>query len=193
MLGGLVAVLCESACPPPGSTDPIATSALLSDHREALVAERTRVINRLRWHLHELDPSWDFSGRSLDRTSTFDKITHRLETLDGPVADLAHRLIEHARRLTAEIDELTGQITSRVEALAPSLLAIPGCGVLTAAKILGETAGVAPFRSKEAYARHNCSAPLPVWSSNKARHRLARSGNRQVNAALHPIALTQAL
>ena len=151
------------------------------------------MINRLRWHLHELDPSWDFSGRSLDRTSTFDKITHRLETLDGPVADLAHRLIEHARRLTAEIDELTGQITSRVEALAPSLLAIPGCGVLTAAKILGETAGVAPFRSKEAYARHNCFAPLPVWSSSKARHRLARSGNRQVNAALHPIALTQAL
>lgn len=29
---------------------------LLVDHRESLLAQRTRVINRLRWHLHELDP-----------------------------------------------------------------------------------------------------------------------------------------
>jgi hypothetical protein len=48
------------------------------------------------------------------------------------------------------------------------------------------------FRSKDAYARHNGTAPLPVWSSNKARHRLSRTGNRQLNAALHRIAMTQA-
>jgi transposase len=64
--------------------------------------------------------------------------------------------------------------------------------VLTAAKILGETAGIDRFTSKDAYARHNGTAPLPVWSSNKARHRLSRTGNRQLNAALHRIALTQA-
>ena len=69
--------------------------------------------------------------------------------------------------------------------LAPTLLAIPGCGVLTAAKILGETAGVDRFNSKDAFARHNGTAPLPVWSSNQARHRLSRTGNRQLNAALH--------
>ncbi len=72
------------------------------------------------------------------------------------------------------------------------MLAICGCGALTAAKIVGETAGVDRFRSKDAYARHNGTAPLPVWSSNRARHRLSRSGNRQLNAALHRIALTQA-
>ncbi len=33
---------------------------------------------------------------------------------------------------------------------------------------------------------------MPVWSSNRSRHRLSRSGNRQLNAALHRIALTQA-
>ena len=37
----------------------------------------------------------------------------------------------------------------------------------------------------------NGTAPLPVWSSNRARHRLSRTGNRQLNAALHRIALTQ--
>jgi transposase len=78
------------------------------------------------------------------------------------------------------------------QAMAPTLLAIPGCGALTAAKILGETAGVDRFRSKDAYARHTGTAPMPVWSSNKPRHRLSRTGNRQLNTALHRMALTQA-
>ena len=35
-------------------------------------------------------------------------------------------------------------------------------------------------------------APIPVWSGNTAgRVRLTRSGNRQLNAALHRIAITQ--
>jgi transposase len=76
--------------------------------------------------------------------------------------------------------------------MAPALLAIPGCCALTAAKILGETAGVDRFKSKDAYARHNGTAPMPVWSSNTTRHRLSRTGNRQLNTALHRIAMTQA-
>ena len=43
-----------------------------------------------------------------------------------------------------------------------------------------------------AFARHNGTAPLPVWSSNRPRHRLSRTGNRQLNAAIHRIAITQA-
>ena len=100
--------------------------------------------------------------------------------------------MEHLRLLTDEIDELTAEITVRVTKIAPSLLAIVGCGALSAAKIVGETAHVGRFRSKDAYARHNGTAALPVWSSNKQRHRLSRTGNRQLNAALHRIALTQA-
>lgn len=56
---------------------------------------------------------------------------------------------------------------------------------------MGETAGVGRFRSKEAFARWNGTAPVPVWSGNVTRHRLSRSGNRQINAALHRIAVTQ--
>jgi transposase len=72
------------------------------------------------------------------------------------------------------------------------LLDICGCATLTAAKIIGETADVRRFRSRHAFARHNGTAPLPVWSSNKPRHRLSRTGNRQLNAAIHRIAITQA-
>jgi transposase len=159
---------------------------LLVDHREHLVAERTRIICRLRWHLHELDPGWTPPVR-LQRDSAFDKVQTHLSTRDDGaiVRRLALRLVQQLRLLTAEIAE-------RVTVIAPSLLAIVGCGALTAAKIVGETAGAGRFRSKDAFARHNGTAPLPVWSSNKQRHRLSRTGNRQLNAALHRIAVTQA-
>ena len=165
---------------------------LLIDHRESLVAERTRAICRLRWHLHELDPSWEPKARSLDRIGNLNKVEARIIGLAGTVARLARALVTRCRELTVQIDELTAEISTLVSVLAPTLIAVPGCGVLTAAKILGETAGVGRFYSKDAYARHNGTAPLPVWSSNKARHRLSRTGNRQLNAALHRIAMTQA-
>jgi transposase len=165
---------------------------LLVDHRESLVAERTRVINRLRWYLHELDPGWEPKARSLDRSSAYRLVEAHLLGFDGLVARLARDLVGRLRELTAQINAAEDEITELTQQLAPSLVAIVGCGALTAAKILGETAGIDRFKSKDAYARHNGTAPLPVWSSNKARHRLSRTGNRQLNAALHRIALTQA-
>jgi transposase len=53
---------------------------------------------------------------------------------------------------------------ARAEKLAPTLLAVPGCGPLTSAKIIGNTAGVNLFESRDAYARHNGTAPRPVRS-----------------------------
>ena len=113
----------------------------------------------------------------------YDKIEAFLSELSGLVSDLAARLVDHLRRLTVEIKELATEITTRITVLAPSLLAIPGCAPLTAAKLIGETAGVDRFRSKDAFARHNGTAPLPVWSSNRARHRLSRTGNRRLNGS----------
>ena len=165
---------------------------LLVDHREDLVGERTRIVGRLRWHLHELDPSWEPNRRSLDRPSTLTKVEQHLEAIDGLVARIARSLVQRCRDLTVEINALEVEITALVEKLAPSLLTICGCGPLTAAKIVGETAGIDRFRNHNAFARHNGTAPLPMWSSNHTRHRLSRTGNRQLNAALHRIALTQA-
>ncbi len=165
---------------------------LLVDHREALVGERTRAVNQLRWHLHEIDSALDPKPRSLDRPKTWKVLDERLADEIGTVARLARQLIGRCRQLTIDITELTLEIEQLVARLAPSLLAICGCAALTAAKIVGETAGIDRFRSRDAYARHNGTAPLPVWSSNRARHRLSRTGNRQINAALHRIALSQA-
>jgi hypothetical protein len=50
---------------------------------------------------------------------------------------------------------------------------------------------VGRFRSRAAFAVHDGTAPVPVWSGNHERHRLNRGGNRQLNTALHRIAVTQ--
>jgi transposase len=164
---------------------------LLVDHRDDLVAERTRAQARLRWHLHELHPGEEPAPRSLDRRHVLEALEVRLSGLPGPVARIALDLVGRIRELTRAIDRLEREIGGLVAGLAPTLLALPGCGALTAAKLLGEAAGIGRFRSAAAFARHNGSAPVPVWSANSGRHRLSRTGNRQLNLALHRIAVTQ--
>jgi transposase len=163
----------------------------LVDHREHLVAERTRTVNRLRWHLHELDATWDPTRCSLTSYSGLERVGVRLAQTTGLVAEIAGELVTQALDLTRRMKVLERAISERVRKLAPTLLALPGVGALTAAKIVGETADVRRFKSKDAFARHNGTAPLPVWSANRERHRLSRSGNRQLNAAIHRIAVTQ--
>jgi transposase len=162
------------------------------DHREDLVAERTRWINRLRWHLHELDPSWDPPAKALSRPRGIEAVIARLGALEGVVARLAQDLAQRICALTHQERALQTEIARLVAPLAPTLLALAGVGPLTAAKIVGEIAGAERFRSKDAFARHNGTAPVPVWSANHPRHRLARTGNRQLNCALHRIAIAQA-
>ena len=164
---------------------------LLVDHREDLVAERTRAQNRLRWHLHELDPGSEPVARGLDRAVVLAALETRLAEQPGTVARIARELVVRIRELTATINDLEREIARLVASLAPSLLALTGCGSLTAAKLVGETASIGRFHSAAAFARHNGTAPLPVWSGNTIRHRLSRTGNRQLNVALHRIAITQ--
>jgi len=164
---------------------------LLVDHRDDLVAERTRAENRLRWHLHELDPGNEPGLRTLNRAVVLAALETSLAEAPGTVGRIARELVIRIRELTATINDLEHEIGRLVADLAPSLLALTGCGPLTAAKLIGETAGIGRFRSAAAFARHNGSAPLPVWSSNTERHRLSRTGNRQLNVALHRIAITQ--
>jgi len=164
---------------------------LLVDHREDLVAERTRAQNRLRWHLHELDPGNEPPARGLDRAIVLTALDEQLADAPGTVGRIARELVIRIRELTRVINDLEREIGRLVVDLAPSLLALTGCGPLTAAKLVGETAGIGRFHSSAAFARHNGSAPLPVWSSNTERHRLSRTGNRQLNVGLHRISITQ--
>jgi transposase len=165
---------------------------LLVDRREDLVGQRTSTINRLRERVHELDPAAEPKPASLHREKPRALLADWLATQSGLLAELARDELADITRLSQAIDALAARIGERARQAAPALLALPGCAELTAAKLIGETAGVDRFKSEPAFARHSGVAPVPVWSGNTAgRVRLTRSGNRQLNAALHRIAITQ--
>lgn len=164
---------------------------LLVDHRDALVRERTALHNRLRWHLHELDPELDVRPRGLRTRAGLDRVAAAIADVDGLVAELAGDLVDRCRQLNAKISDLERRLRPLVRQLAPNLLAVSGCGLLSAGKLIGETGRASRFRSIDAYARFNGSAPVPVHSGNSEKMRLNRGGNRQVNTALHMIAVTQ--
>jgi transposase len=164
---------------------------LLLDHHDDLVAERTRSENRLREHLFELEPEFEIPARALSRLVWLRRVKRHLNSRTGTVAMLARELTSSVHALSVSISALERELGKRVRALVPNLLAMVGCGVLSAARILAETADVTRFRSKAAYARFNGTAPIPVSSGNMTRFRLNRGGNRQMNAALHRIAITQ--
>jgi transposase len=165
---------------------------LLVDHRDDLVGERTRIQQRLRWHLHELDPELELPAGCLDRRVWLQRIGRRLARGEQTVqVRICRELVLRLGELTGRVTELERELAPRVRAQAPALLELPGCAVLTAATLIGESGDVDRFPGDAHYAMHAGAAPLPASSGSTSRHRLNRSGNRRLNCALHRIAVTQ--
>jgi transposase len=165
---------------------------LLLDHREDLIAERTRIQNRLRWLLHDRWPELELPAGCLDRQVWLGRVTDRLarSAQDADVR-IMRTQVRRLRDLTQEVNTLKHELLGLVSGLQPGLLALPGVGPLTAAKLIAEIAGIERFRTEAKLARLAGIAPIPASSGNRQRLRLHRGGNRQLNAAFHRIAITQ--
>jgi transposase len=108
-------------------------------------------------------------------------------TILAVLRDLARRI-----KATSEtVDRYRSEITELVGVLHPALLDEPGVGPINAAKLLACDA--ARFKNEAAFARTNGTAPIPASSGKTIRHRLNRGGDRQVNAAIHMIALNRSI
>jgi transposase len=166
---------------------------LLVDHRDDLVEERRRAQQRLRWHLYQLDPTFAVPLRLLARPSHLERASRWLARQEQQLqVRLARELVARIRALTRAINALDQELEQRTVQTAPALLELPGCGAVTAAKLLAEIGPIGRFRSDAQLARHSGVAPLEASSGRIQRHRLDRGGNRQLNAALYRIAITQA-
>jgi transposase len=165
---------------------------LLGLHRERLVASRTRMINELRWQLHDLWPDWELPPKAVIHPAWQTKITRRLQHADRSVrVRIARDMIRRVRELTRAIAALQDELAVLVKQTAPQLLAEPGIGVVLAAKFIGEIAGINRFTSDAQLARLAGCAPIPVSSGRTDRHRLDPGGNRQLNHAFHLLAFTK--
>jgi transposase len=165
---------------------------LLDDHDDQ-VAVRTAKQQRLRWHLLDLDCPLELPAGALDRDVWVERVGRWLARQPRAArVRVARRLVGEIRALTREVRELERELERLVRRSAPQLLAEPGCGPLTAAKLIGEIAGPERFKSDAQLARNAGVAPIPASSGRTNRHRLDRGGNRQLNRALHRLAVNKA-
>jgi transposase len=168
---------------------------LLNEHREQLVADRTRAVNRLRTHLLTLDPGLEaqIPLRGLDQPVTHAKIRRRLTRLPQTArVRVAGQQLNRIAELSRQILDLHHELDTLTEAHNPALRNETGCGPVTAAILIGHTAGAQRFAPDATFARQTGTAPIPASSGKTTRHRLHRGGDRQLNKAIHLIALTRA-
>jgi transposase len=165
---------------------------LLSDHRDDLVGARTQDQQRLRWHLHDMWPEFEIPNGALDSGKWLGKASRRLARAEQTTrVRVARDLVRQIAARTIRIRELERELAGLVATYAPQLLAERGCGALTAAKLIGQIAGADRFSTDAKLARTGGAAPIPASSGQTKRHRLDRGGNRQLNCALHRLAINK--
>jgi transposase len=135
----------------------------------------------------------DLAGRSLDNMQVLERLKRRLARQSPSVLlRICRELLARIRELTVQVRALERDLRPLVARHAPALLALPGVGTINATRLLAEVADVSRFKTEAQLALYAGVAPLDASSGRQLRHRLNRSGNRQLNAALRMIALTQA-
>jgi len=180
----------EPHLPPLRPADRTRQIALLVEARDDLVVEATRVRNRLHADLVVLVPGYEGTVANLVAERNRRAVGRLLRGWRGIQAELARDRLRRLGHLVAEARALE----DRLERLVGDhpLRSLPGCGTLVAAKLIGETGDPSRFRSADAFAMLAGVAPIPASSGQTRRMRLNRGGNRQLNRALHSIALAQA-
>jgi transposase len=170
--------------------------ALLETLRRQSVCDRTQAIQRLRAIWTQVDPEAEAMVAHIHRQKALRRLK-RISFGNGIAAAAAARCV---RELAREIEQLNAR-TAALESELASLLDqygnpvadLPGAGPAVAAAVIAHAGDVRRFRSPAAFARFCGAAPIPCGSGQSAeRYRLHRGGNRQMNAALHRIAVVQA-
>ncbi len=164
---------------------------MLDERRGNVVGQRTRLVNQLHALLRDLVPG----GAPVDLSLAAARRVLLGVRPAGPVESvrkqIARDLIAEVADCDARLAVLTKQIAAAVEQSGSGLVAVDGIGPVVAARLLGRTRNASRFRSAAAFAMHAQVAPIEVASAEKSRHRLPRGGDRQLNYALHVVALTQ--
>ncbi|MCA1674192.1 MAG: IS110 family transposase [Actinobacteria bacterium] len=175
----------------PRRTEILQDLKLLSDHRDQLVRARTQLINRTHKNLVISHPGYEKRIPKLSSKKNLQAAMTMLRSDRSVRAELIRDRIAEIRRLSEKIGALEKQMAAKVEESGTNLTQLRGIRFIVAAKILGEIGDPSRLRSKGSFAMLTGTAPLEASSGRTKRHRLNRGGNRQLNYALHTMALAR--
>lgn len=164
---------------------------LLTERRDDLVSERTRLFNRLHVLLRDLVPGGAPTALSANKAADILKRLRPITATDCCRRDLARALVADLRRLDRAVKDNESQMRDALDAAHTTLTELPGMGTVLAAKVLGHVGNIDRFSTEHHFASYTGSAPLQASSGNTIRHRLNTGGNRALNCVLHVVATCQ--
>lgn len=167
---------------------------LLLMERRDLVKQKTIVKNQLHGliHQHYTESYREHCPRSFNKKA----IKWFLDNLKESTTILATSITRRLNRLLFVEDQIYTiskeiNIIGETSKEALALTSIHGCGMVTACSIIAEVITVKRFKNKHHFSMYAGIAPTPHSSGRKHKMHTNPFGNRQLNRAIHTIALSQ--
>ena len=164
--------------------------ALLEERRANLAAQRVRV-NQLHTLMRDLIPGGARNALTAKVAATALRRVRPTTPAERTRKDIAWDLVREIRALDERLAAAAERMTTALEEHGSSLGDVDGIGPVLGVRLIGRTGPAARFRSSDAFASYAGVAPIEVSSGERITHRLSRSGDRQLNSALHLVAVTQ--
>jgi transposase len=167
---------------------------LLYERRDRSIRERTAKINRIKalGLRLQLDLPDDLTSlKSLQNLAALLAKTHTEGYADFEALDEMRDLSADLQRIHERVSELEQRLRPFVDGLAPELLQLRGCSVISAAGLIGHVGSTLNYRTADAFAAHAGAAPMACSSGKYQSVRLRTGGNRQLNRCLHNVANVQ--
>jgi transposase len=164
---------------------------LLSKRNHDLGRMRTRLVCRLHAAIADLVPGGFPKELYASQAQPILEALECHSAVEHARKDLALELLDDVRRLDAQLKSSHRRIKLAVQASGTTLTDLYGVGPVLACGIIGHSGDVARFKSRDNYAAYNGTAPVERSSGGRVVHRLSMRGNRQLNHAIHMVAIVQ--
>lgn len=176
---------------PVASEDETTVFALLEERRANLSAHRVRLVNQLHALLRDLVPGGARPALTAQAATALLRGLRPVSAAERCRKEVARELVQEIRATDARLVLIAERMAEALGARGTRLLQVQGVGPVLAVRLIGRTGRASRFPSAAAFASYAGVAPIEVASGDRARHRLSRSGDRQLNSALHLVAVTQ--
>ena len=165
--------------------------ALLDERRTNVTTQRTRLVNQLHAVFRDLLPGGAPKGLTATIASGLLAGIRPAGPVEAARKQLGRDLVVEIRQADQRLKVLTAQIAETVAATGSQLIEVDGVGPVVAGRLLARTRGMSRFATAAAFASYAGVAPVEVSSAERVRHRMPLGGDRQLNHALHIVAVSQ--
>jgi transposase len=165
--------------------------SLLEERRANLAAGRTRLVNQLHAVMRDLVPGGAPTALTAAVATQLLTSVRPASPIEQARKQLGRDLVAEIRAADTRLADVAKRMTATLAEHGSRLPEVAGIGPVIAGRLVGRVGDPTRFATAAAFATYAGVAPIEVASGYHARHRPSRSGDRQLNSALHLVAVTQ--